>query len=123
CRTGHAFIGEYYADFVPTEQIACPCGEPFQSRDHILATCPLYNPHRHYLATAIPTLFLPEILGTDEGIEALIRFIEKSGAFTKTGEPRAARVPPALVDEDAADDDEDDEEEGEEDEDEVDGDE
>ena len=26
CRTGHAFIGDYYRRFVPTEDSECPCG-------------------------------------------------------------------------------------------------
>ncbi|KZT35123.1 hypothetical protein SISSUDRAFT_1064721 [Sistotremastrum suecicum HHB10207 ss-3] len=30
CRTGHAFIGEYYADFVQSEATDCLCGEHFQ---------------------------------------------------------------------------------------------
>ncbi|KAJ7076453.1 hypothetical protein B0H15DRAFT_790487, partial [Mycena belliarum] len=30
CRTGHAFIGGYYAKFVPLERAGCQCGEPFQ---------------------------------------------------------------------------------------------
>jgi hypothetical protein len=36
CRTGHAFMGEYYAKFVPTESVRCRCGERFQTRAHIL---------------------------------------------------------------------------------------
>jgi len=33
------------------------------------------------------TIDLPTILGTEEGIDALAKFIGKSNAFTKTGEP------------------------------------
>lgn len=40
CRTGHAFTGEYYARFVPTENVACPCGTHLQTRKHILLECP-----------------------------------------------------------------------------------
>ncbi|KAI6117362.1 hypothetical protein EDD16DRAFT_1447826, partial [Pisolithus croceorrhizus] len=40
CRTGHAFTGEYYSSFVPSEAISCPCGEHFQAQEHILAVCP-----------------------------------------------------------------------------------
>src|SRR5262249_52994100 len=43
CRTGHCFCGEYYDSFVPTETVSCPCGELFQTRDHILRDCPRYD--------------------------------------------------------------------------------
>ncbi|KAJ6614976.1 hypothetical protein B0H10DRAFT_1692192, partial [Mycena sp. CBHHK59/15] len=62
CRTGHTFIGEYYTKFVPTERMECQCGEPFQTR-----------------------ITIPDILGTEKGIRVLAKFLERSGAFTKTG--------------------------------------
>lgn len=34
---------------------------------------------------------MPDILGTDAGISALSKFLEKSGAFTKTGKPPPKR--------------------------------
>ncbi|KII85959.1 hypothetical protein PLICRDRAFT_72046, partial [Plicaturopsis crispa FD-325 SS-3] len=103
CRTGHAFIGEYYAKFVPTEDVSCQCEEGvFQTRYHILTECPRYDEYRHILTQASPTLFLPDILGTDEGILALAQFLEKSGAFTKTGNPRETKTVPLLEDEDGA---------------------
>ncbi|KAJ3738285.1 hypothetical protein EV360DRAFT_2280, partial [Lentinula raphanica] len=40
CRTGHAFLGEYYSKFVPNENIDCPCGERLQTREHVLRECP-----------------------------------------------------------------------------------
>ena len=40
---------------------------------------------------ASDTIYLPTVLGTDQGIAALARFIEASGAFTKTGERRTAK--------------------------------
>ncbi len=36
------------------------------------------------------------MLGTKEGIEALSQFIEDSGAFTRSGEPRVPRVAPEF---------------------------
>ncbi|KAG9016555.1 hypothetical protein FRB90_003055, partial [Tulasnella sp. 427] len=36
CRTNHAFIGEYYRKFVPSEETECLCGEEVQTREHIL---------------------------------------------------------------------------------------
>ncbi|KZV84744.1 hypothetical protein EXIGLDRAFT_591699, partial [Exidia glandulosa HHB12029] len=98
-RTGHCFSGEYYAQFVPNESVDCPCGEDFQSREHILRHCARYERHRHILRAVSRDVSLPEILGTADGIEALAKFLRKSGAFTKTGEPRAARTAPRWEDE------------------------
>ena len=88
CRTGHGYIGEYYAKFVPTENVDCPCGKNFQTREHILRDCPRYEAHRHTLREFSEDISIPEILGTTKGITALATFIEESGAFTKSGEPR-----------------------------------
>ena len=55
---------------------------------------------------------LPTILGTEKGISALAKFLEQSGAFTKTGEPPqgdAPRIePPEAYEPDAPDDEDDD---------------
>jgi ribonuclease HI len=99
CRTGHAFIGEYYEKFVPTESIHCPCGEHRQTRDHILRSCTKYAAHRHILIKASPGIYLPDILGTHKGIMALAEFLSVSGAFTKTGNPRGLKTAPAFEDE------------------------
>jgi ribonuclease HI len=46
CRTGHAFLGEYYKHFnIPVDDTACPCGKPLQTRNHVLYDCPLYDKH------------------------------------------------------------------------------
>ncbi|KDQ55772.1 hypothetical protein JAAARDRAFT_37190 [Jaapia argillacea MUCL 33604] len=34
CRVGHAFIGEYYAQFNIPEPVDCPCGAGYQTREH-----------------------------------------------------------------------------------------
>ncbi|TFY57753.1 hypothetical protein EVJ58_g6828 [Rhodofomes roseus] len=91
CRTGHGFTGEYYRSFVPSETANCPCGEPYQTRRHILQECVQYEPHRHILRDISPSIDLPTILGTTEGITALASFLETSGAMTKTGAPRQTR--------------------------------
>jgi hypothetical protein len=44
---------------------------------------------------------IPDILGTEKGLTALSRFIENTGAFTKTGGPRAEPLPPGETDSDA----------------------
>ena len=90
CRTGHAFLGEYYNKHVPTEDRSCPCGEPIQTRDHILASCPAYENHRNILKVASEDIITSDILGTKEGVEALIKFLNATNAFKKQ------RVPPEV---------------------------
>ncbi|KII90005.1 hypothetical protein PLICRDRAFT_74067, partial [Plicaturopsis crispa FD-325 SS-3] len=99
CRLGHAFMGEYYAKFKLPEPVECPCGEPYQTREHLIRDCLLYEEHRHILREASEQISLPEILGTEEGIEALAEWMEKSGAFTKTGEPRTKWEKPVWEEE------------------------
>jgi hypothetical protein len=99
CRIGHGYIGEYYSKFVPSENVDCPCGEAFQTREHLLCECPQYEDQRDILRKASRDLSMPEILGTAEGIAALTEFLEKSGAFTKTGDPRRKRDLPTYDDE------------------------
>ncbi|KAJ7618981.1 hypothetical protein DFH06DRAFT_83408 [Mycena polygramma] len=93
------FVGEYYNKFVPSEDVDCPCGERFQTREHLLRECPRYQGQRYILEKVSRDVSLPEILGTKEGISALAEFLEKSGAFTKTGEPRRERTIPSFDDE------------------------
>ncbi|KAF5374701.1 hypothetical protein D9615_009019 [Tricholomella constricta] len=99
CRTRHAFIGEYYSRFVPTEPVECPCGANIQTRQHVISECPRYEEHRHILTEDFPELDMQELLGTTKGIEALAKFLKKSGAFTKTGNPRNAPNQPTMEDE------------------------
>ncbi|KIM50329.1 hypothetical protein SCLCIDRAFT_79100, partial [Scleroderma citrinum Foug A] len=63
------------------------CGELLQSRDHILATCPTYADQRQVLKTASEDLVTSDILGTKEGIEALIQFLRTTNAFKKHRPP------------------------------------
>ncbi|QRV95626.1 hypothetical protein RhiJN_23644 [Ceratobasidium sp. AG-Ba] len=82
--TGHAFIGEYYKRFVPDENTFCHCGEPLQTRQHILLDCPDYADFHHlFITDRGDMLSLPDILGTPKGIEKLIVFLERTKAFTK----------------------------------------
>ncbi|KAJ7581413.1 hypothetical protein C8J56DRAFT_794152, partial [Mycena floridula] len=100
CLTGHGFIGEYYSKFVPSENTDCTaCGDRFQTREHILKDCPEYEWDRDILRDVSKDIALPTIMGTKKGILALAEFIEKSGAFTKTGKPRKDRDMPTLEEE------------------------
>uniref|UniRef100_D8QKE3 Uncharacterized protein n=1 Tax=Schizophyllum commune (strain H4-8 / FGSC 9210) TaxID=578458 RepID=D8QKE3_SCHCM len=69
------------------------------TRPHILQECPIYEQHRHILRKVSEDVALAEILGTPKGIDALARFLKKSGAFTKTGHPRAEPRAPRWEDE------------------------
>jgi len=80
---GHFFCGEYYARFVPTESVSCPCGHPQQTRAHVLTECPIYDAYRHHLHTVSHTLSIPVILGTKSGLQALAKFVNESHAFSK----------------------------------------
>lgn len=82
-RTGHAHLGEYYATHVPTETQSCWCGEPTQTRRHVIVDCELYEQHRHHLGKQATDRALGNLLNTEEGLIRLSAFIEASGAFTK----------------------------------------
>lgn len=89
CRTGHAFIGEYYHRFVPSEDTSCPCGERFQTRAHVIQDCPIFRESRGLLSEVVPDLNLADVFGTKDGIQALGRFLARTNAFKKQ--------PPALL--------------------------
>ncbi|KAG6805447.1 hypothetical protein H0H92_015332 [Tricholoma furcatifolium] len=68
-------------------------------RNHILAECELYEEHRDILREVDNDLDTGQLLGTEDGIKALAKFLTMSGAFTKTGTPREReRVKPTEGD-------------------------
>ena len=86
CRTGHSYSGEYYRRFVPSADSACPCGEPIQTREHVIQSCLTCEKHRTAQRKVSQMLYLPDLLGTKDGIEAMTSFLENSGTFTKNGQ-------------------------------------
>jgi len=86
-------MGEYYSKPVPTEDRSCPCGEPLQSCDHILTACPTYEDQRQILKKASEDLVMSDILGTKDGIEALIQFLRATNAFKKQNPPHHLKYP------------------------------
>jgi hypothetical protein len=82
-RVARAHIGAYYSRFVPTEPVECPCGEPRQTRNHILLECEQYERFRHLLGQRDEDRALNTLLGTDKGIARLAEFIEVTDAFAK----------------------------------------
>ena len=102
CRTGHAYTGEFRQFFLPLspDPTSCPCdNETLETRSHILIDCPRYDEHRRILVKASRHLSIPVLLGTVKGITALAKFIQKSGAFSRTGTPPQPPTPPSLPNE------------------------
>jgi hypothetical protein len=86
-RTGHAHIGAYYRNFVPTEDSECPCGQYVQTRHHILSNCPMYDEYRHLLGETDEDRSTAALVGTSAGINRLSEFLMESSAFTKALDP------------------------------------
>ncbi|KAI6018624.1 hypothetical protein PISMIDRAFT_98132, partial [Pisolithus microcarpus 441] len=82
--TGHAFVGEYYSSFVPSETISCSCGEHIQTHKHILAMCPTFEANRDTLHSTSEDLVITDILGTEKGIKALTNFLKEMDTFKKS---------------------------------------
>ena len=92
--TGHAFTGEYTQRFFPQhtpEQIACQCGEPLQTIEHVLFHCTLFTAacRRHLTVSGRPRSF-PQLLENPKRVQALLRFLEETRACNK---PRAEWEP------------------------------
>jgi hypothetical protein len=92
--TGHVFVGEYTRRFYPQhtpDQIACPCGRPVQTVEHILLECPLYTAaRRRHLSASGRTRTLPQLFENRTRVLATLRFLEETGACAK---PRAEWEP------------------------------
>jgi ribonuclease HI len=82
--TGHGHIGSYYSQIIPAESPACPCGEPLQSRSHVISDCERHDDARHHLHEVSSDLSTAFIIGTRKGLSALSRFLKDSDAFKKT---------------------------------------
>jgi hypothetical protein len=88
--TAHAFTGEYTQRFYPPhtqEQIACPCGKPLQTVEHVLTECPLYAAarRRHLTANGRPRT-LPQLFANSKRVQDVLRFVEETGACIKPWE-------------------------------------
>jgi hypothetical protein len=85
--TGHAFTSEYMQHFFSqhtAKQIACPCGYPIQTIEHILLECTLYtNVRRKYLTVNSCPQTLPQLFSHPQHIQELLRFLEETGACSK----------------------------------------
>ena len=85
--TGHAFTGEYTQRFYPQhtpDQVACLCGSPTETIEHVLMHCPLYlDARRKYLfANGRPRLF-HQIFNHPERVRDMLCFLEETGACAR----------------------------------------
>ena len=99
CRTRHAYTGEYRKQFLPDKSTNCECGEPLQTREHIIRSCTRYENHRAKLQDDQCELALPELLGSPKGIATLTEIIKESGAFSFTGEKYTPKGLPSFLEE------------------------
>ncbi|KAI6094634.1 hypothetical protein EDD16DRAFT_1500657, partial [Pisolithus croceorrhizus] len=58
-------------------------GEPFQTCEHVIASCPIYESKCDILHSASEDLVVMDLLGTEKGIEALIKLLNEMDAFKK----------------------------------------
>ena len=86
--TGHAFIGAYTERFHPQhtpDQVACPCGEPVETVEHVLLHCPLHADarHKHLTNNGRPRGGLQQLFRNPERVLDVLRFLEETGACAK----------------------------------------
>ena len=88
--TGHAFTGEYTQRFFPPhtqEQLACPCGEPLQTIEHVLLHCPSYiDARRKHLTVFDRPRALHQLFDRPERVLGMLRFLQETGACAKPRE-------------------------------------
>ncbi|KAG5642845.1 hypothetical protein DXG03_002051 [Asterophora parasitica] len=58
--------------------------------------CPRYDEYRELLTEDFPELELRQILGSTKGLEALVAFLDKSGAFTETNQGKMMKKTMSL---------------------------
>ena len=84
----HGYLGEYYLNFVSSETPWCSCADEvsnpiLQTREHILYDCPRYADHRHL----INDRSFKSLINPKEGLHDFIKFLKRTGAFTRMGLP------------------------------------
>jgi hypothetical protein len=92
--TGHAFTGAYTQRFFnrhTPDQIACECGEPIQTVEHVLLECPNHTAaRRKHLTVGGRLRNLAQLFNHPKRAEALLLFLRDTGACAK---PRAEWEP------------------------------
>ncbi|KAI5114616.1 hypothetical protein M0805_009545 [Coniferiporia weirii] len=80
---GHGHFGAYAARFLPDIPIACPCGAPLQTREHLLLECPLFQHARRPLPAEDRPSAQPPAWGSKLGLGWLFPFLRRTTAFTR----------------------------------------
>ncbi|KAI0245141.1 hypothetical protein BJV78DRAFT_1086984, partial [Lactifluus subvellereus] len=69
------------ARFWPDKPVSCPCGAPFQTVEHVIASCPLHAAARQeHLRPIDHDYSLPKLLGTLQGGAAMLKFLKETQA-------------------------------------------
>jgi ribonuclease HI len=101
-RSMHGYNTSYYARFNIDQDLHCVCGHfvppypPSRIRDHTLHNCEAYDDHRNILSAVSRDHDGPVLLGSIRGLLATAKFLQKTGAFTSTGQPYEPTRPPDL---------------------------
>lgn len=79
----------------------------FEAKRLSLQDCAKHERHRGLVREVSEQLSIPDILSTEKGLQALAKFLENSGAFTKTCRPRGDPGHELMLEDDDGDDGED----------------
>jgi ribonuclease HI len=104
-RTMHGYNPIYYRRFNIDQPLECPaCHNTFTHRDteidyldHVFRVCQTFDEHRNILTKISRDASPYVLLGSDKGLLAVAKFIEKTGAFTKEGAPYQRPSTPELA--------------------------
>ncbi|KAH8985631.1 hypothetical protein EDB86DRAFT_2327315 [Lactarius hatsudake] len=101
--TDHAFTGTYSQRFWPSdppEHIACPCGNPLRSTEHVLLHCPWFVQARVSYALVSsawnpihPIIPYARLFSTRGGAEKLCKFLQVSPVHTHPFPARSRSTP------------------------------
>ncbi|KAI0274250.1 hypothetical protein BGY98DRAFT_994792 [Russula aff. rugulosa BPL654] len=83
--------GSTHNGSTPDTPMACPCGSPIQSVEHVLIHCPLHTAaRRRYLSVNGHPRVFHQLFSHPERVLDVLRFLEETGACAK---PRASWEP------------------------------
>ncbi|QRW18463.1 ribonuclease H-like protein [Rhizoctonia solani] len=88
--TGHGHYGEYHAQFHHDVDPRCACGESEETIFHLTTSCPATAGHRGILSEFSTNINDPTLFGSLAGLEAVAKFIAKTGIGRRRGGPQAA---------------------------------
>ncbi|KAF8760160.1 Reverse transcriptase (RNA-dependent DNA polymerase) [Rhizoctonia solani] len=87
--TGHGHYGEYHAQFHHDVDPRCACGESDETIFHLTTSCPATAGHRGILSEFSTNINDPTLFGSLAGLEAVAKFIARTGIGRRRGGPQA----------------------------------